>query len=53
MATVSGEEEGKRRGKEEREGGEGGRQWVGVGRGLQPLVSDRSWRVNSSQWLSL
>lgn len=39
------------RGWEERK--EGGRQWAGACRGLQPLASDRNWSVNSSQWLSL
>lgn len=42
------EEGGKRVGRKE-----GGRQWAGACRGLQPLASDRNWSVNSSQWLSL
>lgn len=46
---------GKGRGWEEKREGqrEGGRQWAGACRGLQPLASDRNWSVNSSQWLSL
>ena len=53
MAKIAREGKRERRERERESKREGGRQWAGVCRGLQPLASDRNWSVNRSQWLSL